>query len=74
MKEGRMSRRRREWKERERGWEGIKKGQPFLFSLSLFVDYKLPNINPLSFITQYSFFPFLNQQLWVSFYNEAQIG
>lgn len=42
--------------EKEGGKEGIRKeGPTMFFSLSLFVDYKLPNINPLSFIPQFSF-------------------
>lgn len=72
MKEGRLSRRSK-WKERGREG-GNKEGPTIFFSLNLYVGYKLPNINPLSFITQFSFFTFLNQQFWVSVYNAAQIG
>lgn len=58
----------KERKEKEAGEkEGNKEGREgggvgHLFSLCLFVGYKVPNINPLSFITQFCFFTFLIRQ------------
>lgn len=43
---------------KERREEG---GVGHFFSLCLFVGYKVPNINPLSFITQFCFFTLLNR-------------
>lgn len=55
--------------------EGIKKEGPTIFSsVSLFVGYKLPNINPLSFIIQFSFFSFPKSAALSEFTIQHRLG